>query len=180
MCVYISISIWVPGLATPNMHQWHINYFPLKLLRGFLGDSDIKESVYNLGDLGLIPELGWSPGEGNGYPLQYSCLGNPMDRGSWQVTVHGIKKNQTRLSDKHFHFQSYLRKRQCKRDIGPSLCLLESKKGALPASGGRRSSLSPETGNSRLRSLFNFFFFWGGCGKTVLCGMWDLSLQTKD
>ena len=49
-----------------------------------------------------------SPGEGNGYPLQYSCLGNPMDRGSWQATVHGVKKSWTLLSDKHISkkFQS--------------------------------------------------------------------------
>ena len=50
---------------------------------GFPGGSDGKESVYNAGDLGLIPGLGRSPGEGNGNPLQYSCLENPMDRGAW-------------------------------------------------------------------------------------------------
>ena len=179
MCVYISISIWVPGLATPNMHQWHINYFPLKLLRGFLGDSDIKESIYNLGDLGLIPELGWSPGEGNGYPLQYSCLGNPMDRGSWQVTVHGIAKNQTRLSDKHFHL-SYLRKRQCKRTLDLLSVSLKARKGPslhLEVEGPPYHQRQEIQG---WEAYLIFFFFWGGCGKTVLCGMWDLSLQTKD
>ena len=45
-------------------------------------------------DLGLIPVLGRSPGTGNGNPLQYSCLGNPMDRGAWQATVHGVAKSQ--------------------------------------------------------------------------------------
>ena len=50
-------------------------------------------------DVGLIPELGRSPGEGNGNPLQYSCLGNPMDRGAWKATVYGVEKSQTRLRD---------------------------------------------------------------------------------
>ena len=47
------------------------------------------------GDVGLIPGSGKSPGGGNGNPLQYSCLGNPMDRGAWWATVHGVRKNQT-------------------------------------------------------------------------------------
>ena len=63
------------------------------------GGSDSKESAYKVGDLGLIPGLGRFPGEENGHPLQYSSLGNPMDRGAWQATVHGVAKNQTRLSD---------------------------------------------------------------------------------
>ena len=66
---------------------------------GFPGSSDGKESACSAGDLGLIPELGRSPGEGNGSPLQYSCLRNPMDREAWQATVHGVSKSQTRLSD---------------------------------------------------------------------------------
>ena len=48
-----------------------------------------KESIGNAGDAGLIPRLGRSPGGGNSNPLQYSCLGNPMDRGAWRATVHG-------------------------------------------------------------------------------------------
>ena len=55
---------------------------------GFPGSSDSKVSAYNAGDLGLIPGLGRSPGEGNGNPLQYSCLENPMDGGAWWATVH--------------------------------------------------------------------------------------------
>ena len=51
----------------------------------------------DLGDTGSIPGLGRSPGGGMGNPLQYSCLENPMDRGVWQVIVHGVKKSQTRL-----------------------------------------------------------------------------------
>ena len=51
-----------------------------------------KESAYNAGDIGSIPGSGRSPGEGNGNPLQYSCLGNPMDRGAWEAIVHGIAR----------------------------------------------------------------------------------------
>ena len=53
-----------------------------------------KESACNAGDLGLIPGLRRSPGEGNGNPLQFSCLENAMDRGAWWVTVHGVAKSQ--------------------------------------------------------------------------------------
>ena len=65
----------------------------------FSGGSEVKVSASNTGDLGLIPGLGRSPGEGNGNPLQYSCLENPMDRGAWWATVHGVAKSQTRLSN---------------------------------------------------------------------------------
>ena len=54
-------------------------------------------NAWNTGDLGSIPGLGRSPGGGNGNPLQYSCLGNPMDRGAWWATVHGVAKSQTWL-----------------------------------------------------------------------------------
>ena len=67
----------------------------------------VKRLAYNVGDLGSIPGLGRSSGEGNGTPLQYSCLENPMDRGAWWATVHGFTKRQTRLSDFTFHFQSF-------------------------------------------------------------------------
>ena len=50
-------------------------------------------------DAGSVPGLGRSPGEGNGYPLQYSCLENSMDRGAWQGTAHGVTKSQTQLSN---------------------------------------------------------------------------------
>ena len=63
--------------------------------KGFPGGSDGKESVCNAGDLGWIPGLGRSPGEGNGSPLQYTCLENPMDRGAWWATVHAVTKSQT-------------------------------------------------------------------------------------
>ena len=59
----------------------------------------VKASGYNVGDLGSIPGSGRSPGEGNGNPLQYSCLENPMDGGAWWAAVHGVAKSQTRLSN---------------------------------------------------------------------------------
>ena len=61
----------------------------------FPHDSDGKESACNVGDLDLIPGLERSPGEGNGYPLQYSGLENPMDRGTWQATARGVTKSWT-------------------------------------------------------------------------------------
>ena len=64
---------------------------------GFPGSSDGKESSCNAGHSGLIPGWGRCPEEGNGYPLQYSCLESPMDRGAWQATVHGVAKSQTQL-----------------------------------------------------------------------------------
>ena len=61
-----------------------------------------KESACSAGELCSISGLGRSPGEGNGNPLQYSCLENSMDRGAWKATVHGVTKSRTGLSDKHF------------------------------------------------------------------------------
>ena len=71
---------------------------------GFPGGSDGKESAHNVGDLSLIPGLERSPGEGNGNPLQYSCLENPMDRGAWGSTVCRVLKSQTWLRDFTFTF----------------------------------------------------------------------------
>ena len=62
------------------------------LFMGFPGGSDGKESACNVGDPGLIPGLGRSPGEGNSNLLQYFCLENPMDRRAWQATIHGAAK----------------------------------------------------------------------------------------
>ena len=60
--------------------------------------SDGKESACSAGDLVCIPGSGRSPEEGNGNPLQYSCLENPMDRGAWQAVVHGVTKSRTQLT----------------------------------------------------------------------------------
>ena len=68
-------------------------------LVGFPVGSVGKESACSGGDLGSIPGLRRSPGEGNDNPLQYSCLENSMDRGAWQAGVHGVAKSRTRLSD---------------------------------------------------------------------------------
>ena len=79
-----------------NYLQWEYGQESGK--EGFPYGSAGKESAYNVGDLGLIPGLGRSPGEGNGYPLQYSGLENSMD-----CIVHGVTKSQTWLSNFHFH-----------------------------------------------------------------------------
>ena len=68
---------------------------PSPVFLGFSGGSSSEESACNVGNLGSIPGLGRSPGEVNGYSLQYSFLKNSMDRGAWWVTVHGVTKRQT-------------------------------------------------------------------------------------
>ena len=69
------------------------------LLLGFPGDSDGKEYACQAGDLGSVPGLGRSPGEGNGNPLQYSCLETSMDRGAWWATVHEVARSRTGFSN---------------------------------------------------------------------------------
>ena len=71
----------------------NINLFT-QHVRGLPGGSDDIECACNAGDLALVPGLGRSLGEGNGYPLQYSCLENSVDRGAWRATVHGVAKSQ--------------------------------------------------------------------------------------
>ena len=71
-------------------------------LRGFSGGSDGKESSHNVRDLGSIPGSGRFPGEGNGKPLQYSCLRNPIDRRVWWATVHGIPKSCNPFKTQYF------------------------------------------------------------------------------
>ena len=79
--------------------HWRRDRLPTPIFLGFPCGSAGKESTCSAGDLGSIPGLGRSPGEGKGYPLQYSGLENSMD-----CTVHGVAKNRTRLSDFPFYF----------------------------------------------------------------------------
>ena len=91
-------SISVNKSLSHSILQQHL-FTPLYVYnRGFPGDSEDKASACNAGDPGTIPGLGRSPGEGNGNPLQYPCLENPMDRGAWRATVHGVTKSRKRLS----------------------------------------------------------------------------------
>ena len=85
--------------------QLYISIFTVVYIQ-FNGFLEVKVFAWDAGDSGLIPGSGRSPGEGNGNPLQYSCLENPMEGGAWWATVHGVAKSQTRLSD--FTFTSLL------------------------------------------------------------------------
>ena len=73
---------------------------PDTIFEGFPGGSEVKASASNVGNPGSFPVSGRSPGEGNGNPVHYSCLENPMDRGAWQATVHGITKVRRSLVTK--------------------------------------------------------------------------------
>ena len=84
---------------------WRRDRLPTPVFLGFPGSSAGKESTRNAGDLGSIPGLGRSPGEGKGYPLQYSSVENSMD-----CIVHGIAKSRTQLSNFHFFFSRDLPK----------------------------------------------------------------------
>ena len=97
-------SIW---LYPTNFHQfknvfyYHVLFLPLENKTKYpfkLVAQMVKKSACHAGDPDPTPGLGRSPGEGNDYPLQ-SCLENPMDRGAWRATVHGVTKNRTRLRD---------------------------------------------------------------------------------
>ena len=105
-------SHWVRHNCATDLN-WLIAYFNtyinnnyILLFWRFPGGSDGREYTWNVGDPGSIPGSGISPGEGNGNPLQYSCLENSMDRGAWWAIVYRITKSQTRLSNYHFHFHS--------------------------------------------------------------------------
>ena len=81
------------------MNTFHEGNKETSILEDWLPRFSGKESICQAVDAGLIPGLGISPGGGNGNPVQYSCLGNLMDRGTWWATVHGVAKNRTRLSN---------------------------------------------------------------------------------
>ena len=85
------------GAVAGPLSLW-ISCAPLRASWTFPTDASGKEPTCNAGDASSIPGSGRAPGGGNGYPLQYSCLENPMDRGAWRVTVHRVTKSWTRLS----------------------------------------------------------------------------------
>ena len=89
-----------------------LSQFRLTLSLGFPGGSDCKESACNAEALILIPGSGRSPERGNGNPLQCSCLGNPMKRGAWWATIHGVTNSWTRLSDCTFTFHLHALERE--------------------------------------------------------------------
>ena len=87
------------GRASRGGINWDFGISRCSYYMGFPGSSDSIESACNAGDSGSIPGLGRSPGEGNGNPLWYSCLENPMDREAWQSIVHEVTKSLTQLND---------------------------------------------------------------------------------
>ena len=108
----LTVTFYIIPLTLGNAHIWALILgeemlppeattetatLPLQVLfntrLGFLGGSDSKESACSTGDLGSIPEPERYPGEGNSYPLQYSCLENSMDRGVWWATIHSAAKS---------------------------------------------------------------------------------------
>ena len=140
MATHSSILAWrIPWTEEPGRlqsmglqtirHDWATNTFTfsdisditiivvIELLVGFPSGLDSRESDYNVGDMGSVPGLGRSPGEGNGYPLQYSWLENSMDRGAWRATVHGVSKSWTWLSDQHWLTKWLSYKGQQQRNI---------------------------------------------------------------
>ena len=96
-----------PKFKSPYLPE-HLDKFPLS--SSFSSGSDGKESACNAGDLGSVPGLGRFPGEGNGYPLQYSFWENPVDRGAWWAAVHGVVKRWTQLSDYNLTFHEVPRR----------------------------------------------------------------------
>ena len=108
VCFPARLLLWASALPAPTVPSivWRNSF-----KRGWEGalprlrDSGSKASACNAGDVGSIPGSGRSPGEGNGNPLQYSCLGNPKDKGARWATVHGVAKNRTQ---QHTHTHAYV------------------------------------------------------------------------
>ena len=90
----------LPGFVSSflTVRQAFVSFATVYHFNGFPGGSVVKNPPANAGDVGSVPGLGRSPGEGNGNPLQYSCLGNPMDKGAWRATVHGVTKESDILN----------------------------------------------------------------------------------
>ena len=95
-------TVFFPNVK--SMLQWILASLMAQLVKNL---PAMQENTCSTGDLSSIPGSGRSPGEGNGNPLQYSCLENPMDGGAWGATVHGVAKSRTQLSDLTFNFQCW-------------------------------------------------------------------------
>ena len=92
---YYTYKVWPNSVEYNSQVGGASGKEPACQCRGCPGGSEVKASASNAGDLGLILGLGRSPGEGNGNPLQYSCLENPMDGGAWWATDHAVAKSRT-------------------------------------------------------------------------------------
>ena len=91
------------GLFSPESFYFFFYYLSFGASQVALVVKNLLANAGDSGDVNLIPGLGRSPGEGNGNPLQYSCLENPMDRGAWQATVHGVQRVEHDLVTEHIH-----------------------------------------------------------------------------
>ena len=116
------------GNIISNKDKSHLYCMLTSWVNLFLPHSSVsKESACDAGDSGLIPGLARFPGEGNGNPLQYSCLENPMDRGSWRATVHGLAGVRLYLVTKPPPPASWVRECfmdvMCKKHAASSVCL---------------------------------------------------------
>ena len=124
-----------------SQKDWYLNIVEFSKLGIFIykqfcwtyikNGSEVKASARNAGDLGLIPGSGRSPGEGNGNPLQYSCLENSMDRGAWRATVYGVAKSRTRLGDftlLHFIWKIAMQVKYVYFDLKVNVYVLEMRK----------------------------------------------------
>ena len=108
MIIFTGKRKWSDSQQFQRAECWPVDtsvrrQFYSSLRKVFTGGSNRKESACSTGDPGLIPESGRSSGEGNGYPLQYSCLENSTDSRAWQSTVQGVANSRTQLSNFHFH-----------------------------------------------------------------------------
>ena len=102
-------SLHSSGGLFQRLHFEENKSFNSPRLREHQAFQAVKNISANAGDMGSIPGSGRSPGEGNSKPPQYSCLGNPMDRGAWQATVHRVIESWTRLSDFYTHTCTHMR-----------------------------------------------------------------------
>ena len=87
-----NLDVTSPQLFFTSFLNIFLIFFLLNDIRNFPGGSVVKNLPASARDMGSVLELGRLPGEGNGNPLEYSCLGNPMDRGAWRVTIHGVTR----------------------------------------------------------------------------------------